>query len=44
MNTREVFQQRVRESADLYAEVYPKDDETQEWTDASLAEWPTRAG
>ena len=38
MNTREVFRQRLRESADLYADVYAKDDETQEWTDAALAE------
>ena len=37
----ELAQQRLRESADLYAEVYANDDETQEWTDAALTEWPT---
>ena len=37
----ELAQQRLRESAALYAEVYEEDDETQEWTDAALSEWPT---
>ncbi len=37
----ELTQQRLRESAALYAEVYEEDDETQEWTDAATAEWPT---
>ena len=37
----ELAHQRLRESADLYAEVYANDDETQEWTDSALAEWPT---
>jgi Arc/MetJ-type ribon-helix-helix transcriptional regulator len=37
----ELAQQRLSESADLYAEVYADDDETQEWTDAALSEWPT---
>ena len=37
----ELAQQRLRESADLYAEVYASDYETREWTDAELAEWPT---
>ena len=37
----ELAQQRLCESADLYAEVYKDDDETQEWTDAALSEWPT---
>jgi hypothetical protein len=36
-----VAQRRLRESAALYAEVYEEDDETQEWTDAGLPEWPT---
>ena len=36
----ELAKQRMRESADLYAEVYEKDNETQEWTDAALSEWP----
>ena len=37
----ELTRQRLRESADLYAEVYDEDDETKEWTDAALSEWPT---
>ena len=37
----ELAQQRLRESAALYAEVYEVDEETQEWTDAALSEWPT---
>jgi len=37
----ELAKQRLRESAALYAEVYEEDDETQEWTDAALSEWPT---
>ena len=37
----ELTQQRLRESAALYAEVYEEDSETQEWTDAALSEWPT---
>jgi Arc/MetJ-type ribon-helix-helix transcriptional regulator len=37
----ELTQQRLRESAALYADVYEEDDETREWTDAALSEWPT---
>jgi len=37
----ELARQRLCESADLYAEVYADDDETQAWTDAALSEWPT---
>ncbi len=37
----ELAQQRLRKSAALYAEVYELDEETQEWTDAALSEWPT---
>jgi hypothetical protein len=37
----ELTQQRLRESADLYSKVYEEDDETQEWTNAALSEWPT---
>ncbi len=36
----ELAQQRLCESAALYAKVYAEDDETQEWTDAALSEWP----
>jgi Arc/MetJ-type ribon-helix-helix transcriptional regulator len=39
--SKELTRQRMRESADLYAEVYDEDDETKEWTDAALSEWPT---
>ncbi|MBN1906334.1 MAG: hypothetical protein JW927_14680 [Deltaproteobacteria bacterium] len=35
----ELAKQRLMESATLYAEVYEEDDETKEWTDASLSEW-----
>ncbi|MCI0487952.1 MAG: hypothetical protein L0229_15275 [Blastocatellia bacterium] len=37
----ELARQRLRESADLYREVYAEDDETQEWTDTTVSEWPT---
>ena len=37
----ELARQRLCESADLYAEAYEKDDETQKWTEAALSEWPT---
>jgi hypothetical protein len=37
----ELTQQRLRESAALYADIYEEDDETREWTDAALSEWPT---
>lgn len=37
----ELAQQCLCESADLYTEVYEEDDETHEWTDAALSEWPT---
>lgn len=33
-------QQRLRKSADLYAQVYETDGETQEWADTELAAWP----
>jgi hypothetical protein len=36
----ELARQRLRESADLYAEIYDEDSETQEWTNAALSEWP----
>ncbi len=38
---KELTQQRLNESAALYAEVYDEDNETQEWTNAALLEWPT---
>lgn len=37
----ELARQRLSESAEFYAEVYAKESETQEWTDAALSEWPT---
>ena len=33
-------QQRLRESADLYAETYSHDAETREWNDDVVAKWP----
>jgi hypothetical protein len=33
-------QHQLCESAALYADVYEKDEETREWTDAALSEWP----
>jgi hypothetical protein len=36
----ELAQQSLCESAELYAEIYAEDVETQEWTDAALSEWP----
>lgn len=36
----ELAQQRLFDSADLYAQIYDRDDETKEWTDAALSEWP----
>lgn len=40
----ELTLQRLCESADLYAEAYEKDDETQEWTDVALSGWPSESG
>jgi hypothetical protein len=37
----ELTQQRLRESAALYVDVYEEDTETQEWTEAAVSEWPT---
>ena len=36
----EVKQRQLRESANLYAEVYENDEETKEWTNSTLSEWP----
>ena len=40
----ELARQRLSESAEIYAEVYTKESETQEWTDAALSEWPVGGG
>jgi Arc/MetJ-type ribon-helix-helix transcriptional regulator len=37
----ELAHQRLRESAVLYAEIYEEDEDTMEWTDAALSEWPS---
>ena len=37
---RESMQQRLRESADLYAEVYNEDDQLQELTEQAIEDWP----
>ena len=36
----ELIQQRLIDSAELYAEIYENDSETQEWTEAALSDWP----
>lgn len=36
-----VAQQRLCESADLYAQFYKVDHATQQWTEAALSGWPT---
>lgn len=36
----ELLQRRVAESAEIYAETYAKDEETREWTEAALSDWP----
>jgi hypothetical protein len=33
-------QQRLQESAALYAEVYEQDEETREWTEEATTAWP----
>ena len=33
-------QQRLQESAALYAEIYEQDEETSEWTDDAATAWP----
>lgn len=37
---KELTQQQLRESADLYAEVYAEDEELQQLTSQALAGWP----
>lgn len=36
----ELARQRLRESADLYAQAYDEDDETKDWTHSAVSEWP----
>ena len=36
----ELIRRQLIESADVYAEVYESDDETKEWTDTALSQWP----
>ena len=36
----ELVQQCLRESAEIYPEIYEKDSETWEWTEAAVSEWP----
>ncbi len=36
----ELLRRQVTESAEIYAEVCSKDNETREWTDAALLDWP----
>ena len=37
----QLTRQRLRESADIYAEVYEEDEETRECTDAAQTGWPS---
>lgn len=32
--------QRLRQSADLYAEIYSEDTDLKEWTESSVSAWP----
>ena len=36
----ELIQQRLSESAELYAEIYEDDEDVHEWMNAALSEWP----
>ena len=36
----ELLRRQVAESAEIYAEIYSKDNEAREWTDAALLDWP----
>lgn len=36
----ELIQQRLADSAEIYAEIYENDGETQEWAGAALSDWP----
>ena len=36
----ELLRRQATESAEIYAELYSKDNETREWTDAALLGWP----
>ena len=36
----ELIQQRLADSAGIYAEIYANDSEAQEWTEAALSDWP----
>ncbi len=37
---KEFEQEKLRKSADLYAEIYDKDKELRKLTDAAISEWP----
>ena len=36
----ELLRRQATESAEIYAELYSKDNETREWTDVALLGWP----
>lgn len=38
--TRQLEQQRLQESAALYAEIYEQDDESREWVNDAATAWP----
>lgn len=37
----DLAQQRLSESAELYADIYAVDGKTREWTDDASSDWPT---
>ncbi len=36
----ELLGRRIAESAEIYAEIYSKDDEAREWTKVATLDWP----
>ena len=38
--TSQIERQRLQESSALYAEVYEQDEESREWMEAAVLEWP----
>ena len=37
---KQLLEQQLIESAELYAEVYAEDQESQDWTDLAVEDWP----
>ena len=36
----ELVRRQLADSAEVYAEIYAEENETKEWTDTALSEWP----